>query len=66
MRTLVPGGEPADPGAVVDAIVRVALDDRAPLRTVVGGDAEMVMAVRTGSDFETFEQAMRTALDWWP
>jgi NAD(P)-dependent dehydrogenase (short-subunit alcohol dehydrogenase family) len=29
IRTLVPGGEPADPQAVVDAIVRVALDPRA-------------------------------------
>jgi hypothetical protein len=32
----------------------------------VGADAEMIMAVRAGSDFETFEQTMRTALDWWP
>ncbi len=63
--TLVPGGQLADPQAVVDAIVRVALDAQAPLRTLVGADAETIMAVRAGGDFETFEQTMRTALDWW-
>ncbi len=65
IRTLAPGGEPPGPQAVVDAIVGVALDPEAPLRTLVGADAELIMAVRAGSDFETFEQTMRTALDWW-
>jgi len=65
VQTLVPGGEPADPGPVVDAIVHAALDPTAPLRSLVGADAELIMAVRAGSDFETFEQTMRTSLDWW-
>ncbi len=60
-----PGGELADPQAVADTIVRVATDTDAPLRTLVGGDAELIMSVRTTTDFEGFEQTMRTAMDWW-
>ncbi len=62
---LSPDGELADPQLVADTIVRVATDAGAPLRTLVGGDAEMIMAVRTTTDFEGFERAMRTSMDWW-
>jgi len=62
--TLSPEGDPADPQLVADAIVRVATDPDAPLRTVVGDDAELIMAVRTTTDFEGFEQTMRTTLNW--
>ncbi len=60
-----PGGETGDPQLVADTIVRVATDADAPLRTLVGGDAEMIMAVRTTTDFEGFEKTMRTGMDWW-
>ncbi len=60
-----PNGETGDPQLVADAIVRVATDADAPLRTLVGGDAEMIMAVRTTTDFEGFEQTMRTGMNWW-
>ncbi len=62
---LTPEGEPANPQLVADEIVRVATDDSAPLRTLVGSDGEMIMAVRTTTDFEGFEQTMRATLDWW-
>ncbi len=62
---LAPDGEPGDPQLVADEIVRVATEPNAPLRTLVGGDAELIMAVRTTTDFEGFEQAMRNTLDWW-
>ncbi len=62
--TLAPGCEPGDPQLVADAIVRVATDAGAPLRTLVGADAELIMAVRTTTDFEGFEQAMRATLNW--
>lgn len=65
LERLSPDGEPADPQVVADAIVRVATNDDAPLRTIVGADAELIMAVRTTTDFEGFEQAMRTTLNWW-
>ena len=54
-----PDGEAADAQIVADVIVRVATDASAPLRTLVGGDAEMIMAVRNSNDFEGFEQTMR-------
>lgn len=62
--TLSPDGEAADPQLVADAIVRVATDANAPLRTLVGADAELIMAVRTTTDFEGFEQTMRSTLNW--
>ncbi len=62
---LAPDGEPGDPQVVADEIVRVATDSTAPLRTLVGGDAELVMAARNSTDFEGFEQVMRATLDWW-
>jgi NAD(P)-dependent dehydrogenase (short-subunit alcohol dehydrogenase family) len=63
--TIAGHGDQADPQLVADVIVRVATDPDAPLRTLVGSDAELVMGVRETSDFETFEHTMRTALDWW-
>ncbi|MEM9713694.1 MAG: SDR family oxidoreductase [Actinomycetota bacterium] len=66
IRGLVPDtGEPADAQEVADVIVRVALDPAAPFRTLVGGDAEMIAAVKAQGTFEEFEAAMRTTLDWW-
>jgi NAD(P)-dependent dehydrogenase (short-subunit alcohol dehydrogenase family) len=62
---LVPGGEPADAGVVARVIADLAHADDPPLRTLVGQDAEMVMAVRRSTDFEGFEKAMRATLDWW-
>src|SRR3954451_23885460 len=65
LRTLAPDGKPAPPEVVADAIVAVAEDDNAGLRDLVGGDAELVGSVRSGSTFEQYEQTMRAALDWW-
>ena len=65
IRGLVPGDEPADAQDVADVIVRVALDPEAPFRTLVGGDAEMIAAVKSQGTFEEFEAAMRATLDWW-
>lgn len=65
IRGLVPGDAPADPQEVADVIVRVALDPEAPFRTLVGGDAEMIAAVKSQGTFEEFEAAMRATLDWW-
>ncbi len=62
---LSPDGTRADPQIVADVIVRVATDPKSPLRTLVGGDAEMIMSVRTTTDFEGFEQTMRSAMNWW-
>ncbi|MEM9036715.1 MAG: SDR family oxidoreductase [Actinomycetota bacterium] len=55
----------ADAQTVADVIVRVALDPEAPFRTLVGGDAEMIAAVKAHGTFEDFEQTMRTTLDFW-
>lgn len=57
--------EPGDPQRVADEIVRVATDANAPLRTLVGSDAELIMAVRTTTDFAGLEETMRTTLNWW-
>lgn len=70
IRGLVPEGDRAPGGGadaqdVADAIVRVALDADAPFRTLVGGDAEMIGAVKARGTFEEFESTMRTALDFW-
>ena len=65
VRTLVTDGEPADAQAVADLIVAVADDAAAPLRHIVGTDAELIMSVRTADDFEYYEQTMRSALNWW-
>jgi len=65
LRTLGPDGKPAPPEVVADAIVSVAEDDNARLRHLVGSDAELIWSVRNGSDFEQYEQTMRSALDFW-
>lgn len=62
--TLSPDAEAADAQEVADLIVRVATQQAAPLRHTVGKDAEMIMSVRNSTDFEGFEQTMRTALNW--
>lgn len=61
---LVPGGEPADPQVVADAILRAATDPATPLHLPVGGDAELITQVKRSMTFEDFEQTMRTTLNW--
>ncbi len=58
------GGGTADPRMVADAIVGVATDTEAPLRTVVGKDAESLLALRRSTDFEGFERNLRAWLGW--
>jgi NAD(P)-dependent dehydrogenase (short-subunit alcohol dehydrogenase family) len=65
VHTLAPDGKPAPPEVVADVIVAVAEDDNARLRHLVGADAELIWSVRNGSDFEQYEQTMRSALDFW-
>jgi len=55
---------PPDPQEVADAIVRAVSDSKAPFRTLVGQDAELIDATKTSMSFEDFETTMRTALDW--
>jgi hypothetical protein len=43
----------------------VAEDDNARLRHLIGADAELIWSVRSGGDFEAYEQTMRSALDFW-
>ncbi|WP_436793144.1 SDR family oxidoreductase [Actinospongicola halichondriae] len=62
---LVPGGERADPHAVVLAIADAVADDSTPLRIPVGGDTELILAARSGNSFEEYEITMRTFLDFW-
>jgi NAD(P)-dependent dehydrogenase (short-subunit alcohol dehydrogenase family) len=65
IRTLAPDGEPAAPQVVADTIIAVAQDPGAPLRHLVGVDAELIMSVRRAGDFESYERTMRAALNWW-
>lgn len=62
---LIPGGERADPATVAHAIVAAAADPSSPLRIPVGGDAELILAARSGQSFEDYEVTMRTFLDYW-
>jgi NAD(P)-dependent dehydrogenase (short-subunit alcohol dehydrogenase family) len=62
---LVPGGEPADPDVVARTIADVIDDADAPLRTPVGGDADLILGARSGRSFEEYEVLMRSALDHW-
>ncbi len=62
---LVPGGERADPHAVVRAIADAVEDPATPLRIPVGGDTELILAARAGNTFEEYEIIMRTFLDFW-
>jgi len=59
------GDEPPDPGLVACTIADLVEDPAAPLRTPVGGDAELVLAARHGHTFEEYEVLMRSALDHW-
>jgi NAD(P)-dependent dehydrogenase (short-subunit alcohol dehydrogenase family) len=56
---------PNDPMDVAKAIVEAAYTDTPRLRWLVGGDAQLIGAVRKQTDFEGFEAAMRQTLDWW-
>jgi NAD(P)-dependent dehydrogenase (short-subunit alcohol dehydrogenase family) len=56
---------PNDPQDVARAIVEAATTDAPKLRWLVGGDAQLIGAVRKQTDFEGFEAAMRQTLDWW-
>ena len=58
-------GPPADPEDVAAAIQAAATDSATPLRTLVGGDAEMIGALRADLDDAGFERTMRGALDFW-
>jgi NAD(P)-dependent dehydrogenase (short-subunit alcohol dehydrogenase family) len=54
-----------DPQDVAKTIVEAAYTDTPRLRWLVGGDAQLIGAVRKQTDFEGFEAAMRQTLDWW-
>lgn len=65
MSRLVPGGARSDPKEVAD-IVHAAVNDPAPrLRYLAGQDAAMIVTAYRQMDFEQYERAMRTSLDWW-
>lgn len=53
------------PVAVAQAIRESVITDTPKLRWPVGDDADLIAAVRVGSDFETYEQTIRSALDFW-
>jgi len=54
-----------EPKDVAKTIVEAAYTDAPRLRWLVGGDAQLIGAVRKQTDFEGFEAAMRQTLDWW-
>jgi NAD(P)-dependent dehydrogenase (short-subunit alcohol dehydrogenase family) len=56
---------PNDPRDVARTIVEAATTDTPRLRWLVGGDAQLIAAVRKQTDFEGFEAAMRQTLDWY-
>ncbi len=56
---------PADPQRVADAVFEVASDPTAPVRRLVGDDAELLGALRNQLDDVTFEQTVRGTLDFW-
>ena len=58
-------GPPPDPDEVALAIREVALDPQAPLRRLVGADAELIGALRRDLDDEAFEATVRASLDFW-
>ncbi len=53
------------PELVAQVIRESVTTDTPKLRWPVGDDADLITAVRVGSDFETYEQTIRTALDFW-
>ena len=64
---LLRGGDPSPgPDLVATAICDALESEAAPLRIPVGADAQLVAAARQGSDYESFEAAMREVLhiDW--
>jgi NAD(P)-dependent dehydrogenase (short-subunit alcohol dehydrogenase family) len=65
VRRLAPGGKASDPEEVARLVCDVALAERPRLRYLAGGDAEMIAGAYRQTDFESFEQSMRQALDWW-
>jgi NAD(P)-dependent dehydrogenase (short-subunit alcohol dehydrogenase family) len=62
----VPGaGTPGDPKEAADAIYDAVYTDQPKLRYIVGEEEAHVLALRRQLTDEEFEQAMRTALDFW-
>ncbi len=63
----VPGreGGPSDPGLVAEAVFEVANDPSAPLRRLVGADAELIGALRKQLDDTELERAVRSQLEFW-
>jgi NAD(P)-dependent dehydrogenase (short-subunit alcohol dehydrogenase family) len=58
-------GPPADPRLVVEVIHQVATDPGAPLRRLVGADAELIGELRRQLDDGEFELTVRRSLDFW-
>ncbi|MCP5027918.1 MAG: SDR family oxidoreductase [Actinomycetia bacterium] len=60
------GGRGAKSATAVAEVIRESVITETPkLRWPVGDDAELINAVRVGISFETYEQTIRTALDFW-
>ena len=56
---------PSDPGRVADAVFEVANNPSAPLRRLVGDDAELIGALRKQLDDTDFERTVREQLGFW-
>jgi NAD(P)-dependent dehydrogenase (short-subunit alcohol dehydrogenase family) len=63
--TMTAFGEPGSPQSVADSVYQAAVDPEAPLRLLVGQDAELLAALRKQFDDTEFEQTVRSALDFW-
>jgi NAD(P)-dependent dehydrogenase (short-subunit alcohol dehydrogenase family) len=63
----VPGrdGGPADPAKVADAVYDLVNDPSAPLRLLVGDDAELLGALRKQLDDTELERTIRSQLEFW-
>ncbi len=64
-RAGIGGRGTSSPEVVARAIRESVITDNPKLRWPVGEDAELINAVRVGISFETYEQTIRTALDFW-
>lgn len=65
-RARLPGlEETAQASAVAAAVYEAATRPDHPLRRPVGADAELLATLRADLDDATFEQTVRTALDFW-
>jgi NAD(P)-dependent dehydrogenase (short-subunit alcohol dehydrogenase family) len=64
LKLRAPDGVPSDPADVARTICDAVADPNPKLRYLVGGDAQLIAAVRKQMDFEGFEAAMRQTLDW--